>query len=111
MYQHSMEQIIYGLLASFAGPFYVVPLQQIAMRTIGDHMGTKNMFSLVIAREISLTSGRVLGMIFVVLLSLVFPQNFIMIAVTVLSVFPLGLTLSGIFCFKTKDCDCAIIVS
>lgn len=95
--------VIYGLLASFAGPFYVVPLQQIAMRAIGDHMGTKNMFSLVIAREISLTSGRVLGMVFVVLLSLVFPENFIMIAVTVLSIFPLGLTLVASSVLRQKS--------
>lgn len=83
----------YGLLASWAGPFYVVPLQTIAMRAIGSHMMHTNMFSLVISREMALTSGRVLGMLFVVGLSLFFPLNFITIAVTALSIFPLGLTL------------------
>lgn len=93
----------YGLLASWAGPFYVVPLQTISMKAIGEHMGKTNMFSLVIAREISLTSGRVGGMIFVVGLSLFFPQHFIIIAVSVLSVFPLLLTLISSHVLRQKS--------
>ena len=92
----------YGLLASWAGPFYVVPLQTIAMRAIGSHMMHTNMFSLVISREIALTSGRVLGMMFVVGLSRFFPVQFITIAVTVLSIFPLGLTLISSYVLRQK---------
>ena len=92
----------YGLLASWAGPFYVVPLQTIAMRAIGSHMMHTNMFSLVISREIALTSGRVLGMMFVVVLSLFFPVQFITIAVSVLSIFPLGLTLISSHVLRQK---------
>jgi len=94
--------IIFGLLASLAGPFYVVPIQTISMSTVGKHMGKSNMFSLVIARETSLTSGRVLGMIFVVSLSIFFPNNFIIIAVSTLSIFPLALTLFSAHVLRQK---------
>lgn len=80
--------VLFGLIQAWATPFYVIPIQTIAMRAVEENMETRNLFSIVVAREIAVSSGRVLGMIFVVVLSAFFPNAFMVIAVSVLSIFP-----------------------
>lgn len=81
--------VSFGLIQALASPFYVIPIQTIAMRVVEENMENRNLFSIVVAREFAVSSGRVIGMACVVLLSFFFPQTFMIIAVSVLSIFPI----------------------
>ena len=95
--------ILFGLIQAWAAPFFVIPIQTIAMKAVGERMKEKNMFSIVVAREISISSGRVLGMVFVIVLSFFFPTSFMLIAVSVLSIFPITLALINTYVLRQKQ--------
>ncbi len=86
--------LFYGVVASMFAPLYVNPFQMITMDTISDYMEKDNILGYVIAKEIALTTGRLVGLMVVIILSVILSESlFLPFAIILCSLFPLILVL------------------
>lgn len=96
--------IAFGLFASLATPFYVNPFQIITMNAMSDYMENENILGYVIAKEIAITLGRVMGMSTILVFSWVFSEQlFLPLSVVFCSLFPVYLTLYASAYHKQRE--------
>jgi MFS transporter, YQGE family, putative transporter len=96
--------IAFGILASLVAPFYVIPFQIITMNATSDYMEKENILGYVISKEIGITSGRLLGMLTIIIFSIIFPEEiFLPLAVIFCSMFPVILVIYATIYHRKRE--------
>jgi MFS transporter, YQGE family, putative transporter len=96
--------IAFGILASLVAPFYVIPFQIITMNATSDYMEKESILGYIISKEIGITSGRLLGMLTIIIFSIIFPEEiFLPLAVIFCSMFPVILVIYATMYHRKRD--------
>lgn len=96
--------IAFGILASLVAPFYVIPFQIITMNATSDYMEKESILGYIISKEIGITSGRLLGMLTIIVFSIMFPEEiFLPLAVIFCSMFPVILVIYATMYHRKRD--------
>jgi MFS transporter, YQGE family, putative transporter len=96
--------IAFGILASLVAPFYVIPFQIITMNATSDYMEKESILGYIISKEIGITSGRLLGMLTIIVFSIMFQEEiFLPLAVIFCSMFPVILVIYATMYHRKRD--------
>jgi hypothetical protein len=80
--------LIYGIVNALAAPFFINPYSIIIMNAMQDYMEKGSVYGHMIIKELMLNVGRLIGMGFILLASVILPESVYMtVAVFASSIF------------------------
>ncbi len=86
-FENMFGGIYYGIVNALCNAPYNNGYNILSMNAVNEFQHEENITGRVIAREIVLSIGRIVGMSLIIVLSLLFKENYMLIAVPILSIF------------------------
>ena len=86
-FENMFGGLYYGILNSVCNAPYTNGYNILSMNVVNEYSNEENITGRVITREIVLSIGRIVGMGLIVILSILFENHYMKIAVPILSVF------------------------